>query len=137
MQNFSNQNLIFPRNTTAMARVLIVEDNPSCRALAERLLIVAARHDVVCAGSPQEALDAFSTHQPDLVIMDLALRSDVTGKDLIIAFKRSLSPPRILALSAFNETFCAEQTLSAGADRFMAKPYSPKDFLDAVATLLA
>jgi CheY-like chemotaxis protein len=120
-----------------MARVLIVEDNPQCRALAERILVLAAKHDVISAGTPQEALDAFAAHQPQLVIMDLALRSSVTGKDLTAQFKRSPYPPKILALSAFTEAFCAEQALAAGADKFMAKPYSPKDFLETVASLLA
>ncbi len=120
-----------------MAHVLVIEDNTGCQALASRMLTLVGKHDVVLADSPAAAMAAFAKRCPDLIVTDIALKSDVSGLDLIKKFKKVTHPPKIIAVSAFTAEFCEKEARTAGADAFLSKPYDPMMLVETVATLLA
>ncbi len=120
-----------------MAHILVIEDNAGCQALASRVLTLMAKHDVVTASSPAEAVAAFAEKCPNIVITDIALKADVSGLDLIQTFKKTTHPPKIIAVSAFTAEFCEKEARSAGADAFLSKPYDPLVLVETVARLLA
>jgi two-component system, cell cycle response regulator DivK len=55
-----------------MARILIVEDNPTNMKLAS-LLLRNADHTVLCAGDAETGLTLARTECPDLILMDIQL----------------------------------------------------------------
>lgn len=64
-----------------MQRILVIEDEPSIRKIAVRIL-TGAGYEVVDAGSGLEGLRAWRDRGADLIITDLRMQ-DVNGMDVI------------------------------------------------------
>ncbi|HUW78025.1 MAG TPA: MtrAB system response regulator MtrA [Candidatus Nanopelagicaceae bacterium] len=102
-----------------MSRILVVEDEPD---IAEMLGIILASEgfeiDLVKHG--EEVMKAFSSHPPDLVLLDLML----PGIDGIEVCRRlrSISAVPIIMLTAKSEPEDVVLGLDAGADDYIIKP---------------
>ena len=98
-------------------------------ALAEMLGIVLRGEGfepVFCADGG-EALDAFRSSRPDLVLLDLML----PGKDGIEVCRqiRSESGTPIVMLTAKGDTVDVVLGLESGADDYVVKPFKPKELV--------
>jgi DNA-binding NarL/FixJ family response regulator len=117
--------------------VFLVDDHPMVR---ERLTqLIDQQPDLqVCgeAGDVPEAILAIEARRPDIVILDLTLRSS-SGLELIKDFKaRGVGLP-ILVLSMHEESLYAERVLRAGAQGYVSKQESSHHILTAIRTVLA
>jgi DNA-binding NarL/FixJ family response regulator len=102
-------------------RVLIVDDHPIVRDGLSGLF----NHEpgfTVCgaAGDIDEAYDAVARLQPDLVLVDLALRGS-SGLDLIRTLQQDFPDVAVLVLSMQEERLFAEQARQAGARGYVMK----------------
>jgi two-component system response regulator MtrA len=119
-----------PSGSTADAftrgRILVVDDDAS---LAEMLTIVLRQEGfgsrMVTRGD--EALEAFRSYRPDLVLLDLML----PGKDGIDVCKeiRAESGVPIVMLTAKGDTVDVVVGLESGADDYVVKPFKPKELV--------
>jgi two-component system response regulator MtrA len=106
--------------------VLVVDDDT---ALAEMLGIVLRGEGFepfFCADGA-EALDAFRSSRPDLVLLDLML----PGKDGIEVCRqiRAESGTPIVMLTAKSDTIDVVLGLESGADDYVVKPFKPKELV--------
>jgi CheY-like chemotaxis protein len=77
-----------------MARILIVDDEPTIRELF-RYVFEEAGHEVAQAGNGVEALDYLAADTPDFMILDIAM-PEMSGKDFILEVNRRIpSDPRL------------------------------------------
>jgi len=117
-------------------RVLIVDDHPLVReGLAAR---ISAQPDLqVCgeASTIEEALALIRTTHPDLVIADLALKQG-SGLDLIKQASTSRPCPKILVVSAYEESLFAERALRAGAQGYLNKQELQGSVIEAIQAVL-
>jgi two-component system, OmpR family, response regulator MtrA len=107
-------------------RVLVVDDDT---ALAEMLGIVLRGEGfepVFCADGT-DALEAFRTSRPDLVLLDLML----PGRDGIEVCRqiRGESGVPIVMLTAKTDTVDIVLGLESGADDYVVKPFKPKELV--------
>ena len=106
--------------------VLVVDDDSS---LAEMLSIVLRQEGfesrIVTRGD--QALEAFRSFRPDLVLLDLML----PGKDGIDVCKeiRAESGVPIVMLTAKGDTVDVVVGLESGADDYVVKPFKPKELV--------
>jgi DNA-binding NarL/FixJ family response regulator len=116
--------------------VLIVDDHPLVReGLAAR---ISAQPDLeVCgeAADTDEALELIAAIRPDLVIVDIALRSGY-GLDLIRHVIAAAYPTQMLVVSAYDETLFAERALRAGARGYLNKQELQGKVIDAIRAVL-
>jgi DNA-binding NarL/FixJ family response regulator len=121
----------------ARARVLLVDDHPLVRS---GLMEMINRHgDLVCCGEADSAGDAqkaVAELKPDLVLLDLRLRSG-DGLELVKIFKSQFPSLKVLILSQLDEMTYAERALRAGAMGYVMKENATKDILSAIRTVLA
>ena len=117
----------------ANARILLVEDEPS---IADNIqyALKAASFDVVWCASGLEALSAFSSQTPDLVILDIGL-PDMDGFEVCRKL-RAVSNLPILFLSARSDEIDRVVGLELGADDYICKPFSPRELVARVKTNL-
>ena len=106
--------------------MLVVDDDT---ALAEMLGIVLRGEGfepVFCADGAQ-ALEAFRSSRPDLVLLDLML----PGRDGIEVCRqiRSESGVPIVMLTAKTDTVDIVLGLESGADDYVVKPFKPKELV--------
>ncbi|MEG3085462.1 response regulator [Sphingomonas sp. PB2P12] len=119
-----------------MASIIYVEDNDLMgRVVQDILLSVGHAISVVSHGT--RGFDAIVFGKPELIILDISLPG-MSGLDVVRALRQLpatyLTP--ILMLSANRNAFIAEQALSAGANEFLAKPFSPDGLVSVVDAIL-
>jgi DNA-binding NarL/FixJ family response regulator len=119
------------------ARILIVDDHPIVReAIAARILSHPDLHVCGEADDVADALEMVKTLRPDLVIVDLTLKSG-QGLDLIKKIKAMSEETKTLVSSACDETLYAERALRAGAVGYINKQAICESIVDAVRHVLA
>lgn len=118
-----------PAQTTPSWRILVVDDHPDNRLLAERILSRAG-HEVALAQDGQEALATAQEFQPDLVLMDVEM-PDWNGFETTQAFRdtHSLASTPIVALTAHAVHGFRERCLAAGMNDYLAKPFGMEQLL--------
>jgi len=102
-------------------RVLLVDDNESFLESLTRL--ISSFPSVTIIGktiSGESALEMCERLNPDLVIMDIKMPG-VSGFEASRLMKNLNYPPRILLISFNDEPEYLFESLSAGADGYMAK----------------
>ena len=118
------------------ARIMIVDDHPAlCEGLEHR---ISAQADLaVCgqAGGVQEALRKTPGLNPDVVIVDIALK-DGDGLELIKAYKSRGLRVRTLVHSMYEESLYANRCLQAGAMGYVNKEANPHDMIHAIREIL-
>jgi signal transduction histidine kinase len=116
-----------PRVVEGCATVLLVEDDPRVRSLAE-LILHKAGHDVVTAGGPVEALAAMKAQSDiDLVITDVVM-PDMNGFDLAVELQRIAPGVRVVFMSGFTSDHFKRST----DDQFIKKPFTVESLTNAV-----
>jgi two-component system, OmpR family, KDP operon response regulator KdpE len=113
--------------------VLVVEDDEDTAEVVCTLLEDAGYGaDAVERGD--EALNAISSRNPDLVLLDIKL-PDMNGLD-VLRQVRSHSFLPMIVLSGFGTDRDRVTALESGADDYMAKPFSPEELIARVRALL-
>jgi DNA-binding NarL/FixJ family response regulator len=104
------------------ARVLIVEDHPVLRNVIRVACDSSDRLEVAGeASTGEEALEAYRTLAPDLVLLDLSL-PDMDGLEVARRLRREApQPPRILVLTGRSEEETVFECIRAGVDGYMEK----------------
>lgn len=101
--------------------VLVVDDHPSFRSAASKLL-AAAGYDVVGdAEDGATAMAAVRELRPDLVLLDVQL-PDRDGFSIAAELAEQLSPPRVVLVSGRRATDYGDRLPAAGAVGFIHKP---------------
>lgn len=113
--------------------ILIVEDESS---VAEAIAYTLAREgfETATASDGREALDAFEENPPSLVILDLMLPG-LSGWQLFTAFRKQRDVP-IIMLTARIEEADRVAGLEMGADDYVPKPFSMRELVARVRTVL-
>lgn len=114
-------------------RILLVEDEKAIRD-AVAAYLERAGYWVTPAADGQEAVDAFSQHQFDLVILDLMLPK-LPGEKVCRIIRDSSDIP-IIMLTAKGEVEDRIVGLELGADDYLVKPFSPRELVARVRALL-
>src|SRR5712691_9103435 len=116
-----------------MKTVLVVDDEPSIAQIAGDYLRHAG-FAVLTAGNGADALSVARARRPDLIVLDLGLpRMD--GLDVAKALRRDGDVP-IIMLTARSEESDRLTGLELGADDYMTKPFSPRELVARVRSVL-
>lgn len=106
--------------------ILVVEDDPSIRKLITTTL-KAHEYRYLSAANGQSAILEASSHNPDIVLLDLGL-PDMDGVEIIRKIRAWSNMP-IIVISARSEDSDKIEALDAGADEYLTKPFSVEELL--------
>jgi two-component system KDP operon response regulator KdpE len=116
-------------------RVLIVDDEPDVRALVSEALGYAQEPaEVLEAADGDEALEVIRTKDPDIVVLDLAMPSR-DGFSVLGELRRESMLP-VIVLTARGLEHDKIRGLELGADDYMTKPFSPRELVLRIQTVL-
>src|SRR5256884_3116625 len=126
-----------PRPDAPKLAVLLVEDNPVSRRLAQ-MVLARHGHAITAVDSGAAALEALEHGRFDLILMDVHLPG-MDGIETTRAIRRSERHCGrripIIALTAHAMAGDRERCLDAGMDGYLVKPIHPTALLDAVERL--
>lgn len=113
--------------------VLVVDDEGPIREIVHRYLR-AEGIDVIEADDGPSAVEQFTVHHPDVVVLDVML----PGFDGIEVLRRirATSDAYVVMLSARTEETDRIIGLSVGADDYLAKPFSARELVARIKALL-
>ena len=109
-------------NTT----VLVVEDDNSIKNLISTTLKVH-NYNYVTVSTGKDALLECSSHNPDVIFLDLGL-PDMDGIEVIKSIRGWSNVP-IIVISARSEDSDKIEALDSGADDYLTKPFSVDELL--------
>lgn len=114
-------------------RILVIEDESQ---LSRHLTAMLARnnHQVSVQRDGVAGLQEALRAQPDLVVLDLGLPG-MSGWEVLANLHAQASPSRVLILTARGEVGDRVKGLKAGADDYLAKPFSMEEFIARVEAL--
>lgn len=113
--------------------VLVVDDDVLVRDVVDRYLGRAGYH-VTLVGDGQEALSAAEINPPDLVVLDLMLPG-LPGLEVCRRL-RAVGPVPVVMLTALGEEEDRILGLETGADDYITKPFSPRELVLRVSSVL-
>lgn len=114
-------------------RILVVDDEEKI-VDAVKSYLEHSGYEVYTAFNGKQALEMFEKVSPVLVVLDLML-PDTSGEDVCKILRKKSRVP-ILMLTAKVEEESILEGLALGADDYITKPFSLKQFVARVATLL-
>ena len=106
--------------------ILVVEDDASVKNLITTTL-KAHEYRYITAGNGETAILDASSHNPDIVLLDLGL-PDIDGVEVIRKIRTWSNMP-IIVFSARSEDTDKIDALDAGADDYLTKPFSVEELL--------
>jgi DNA-binding response OmpR family regulator len=116
-----------------MKTILVVDDEPKIVQLARDYLEHAGFAVIVASDGPT-ALHATRSSKPDLIVLDLGL-PQLDGLDVTRSIRKDSDVP-IIMLTARSEESDKLIGLELGADDYITKPFSPKELVARVRTVL-
>lgn len=117
--------------------ILLVEDNPVNRRLAE-FLLRSQGYQVRAATTAQEAFESLKAERPDLILMDVQL----PGMNGLDATKKIKEEPEtcdipVIAVTSYAMKGDREKALAAGCAGYITKPIDKDTFVQEIATVLS
>src|SRR5262249_3584189 len=113
--------------------ILLVDDEDAVQKLLTYPL-EREGYRVVAARDGQEALDRFAAEQPDLVVLDIMLPK-VDGLEVCKRLRAKSTVP-IIMLTARDDELDKVVGLELGADDYITKPFSIREFRSRIRALL-
>lgn len=117
-------------------KIVVVDDNQELRVLI-RLTLELTDHEITEAKNADEGLELIKQQQPDVVLLDVRMPGRMDGLGLCRLIRKSpeLAHIKVIMLSAGGQQSDLQQGLSAGADHYIAKPFSPTALLQILKTV--
>ena len=117
----------------AKQKILIVDDDENIAELLS-LYLLKECFDAMIVHDGEQALSAFETYRPNLILLDLMLPG-IDGYTVCREI-RSRSDTPIIMLSAKGEVFDKVLGLELGADDYIIKPFDAKEMVARVKAVL-
>jgi len=114
-------------------KILVVEDEKNIQTFIKALL-EANGYQVITAASSEEGYMMFSSHFPDLIILDLGLPDEDGG--VFLERLRKKDATAVMVLSARSEESEKVKMLDLGANDYVTKPFGSAEFLARVRSVL-
>jgi two-component system KDP operon response regulator KdpE len=119
--------------TAAHPTILVIDDHAQIRR-ALRSLLSARDYQVILAEDGEQGLDLAAEHQPDLVILDMAMPG-LSGLTVCRELRTWYRGP-ILILSVRGDEGDKIAALDLGADDYLTKPFATGELLARLRALL-
>ena len=115
------------------AKVLVVDDDTAIAEMIGIVLRAEGFEPSFCADG-SEAVAAFHSARPDLVLLDLMLPG-MDGIEVCARIREESGVP-IIMLTAKSDTTDVVKGLESGADDYIVKPFNPKELVARIRTRL-
>jgi CheY-like chemotaxis protein len=118
------------------AKVLVCDNEEVLRALV-RAALAPEGYDIVEAKDGDESVELARSVDPDLIVLDMMMPGR-TGLEVLeeLRGEERFAETPVVMLTARTQEADRESASTAGADRFLPKPFSPVELASVVEELL-
>lgn len=124
-------------DSNTRARVLVVDDDPALQKLVRTLLLRGNMETIAALDAASAAEELRKRPLPDVVVLDMML-PDVSGLEFLrqMRAKPVFDDLPVVILSALADPDQIRAGLSAGADRYLTKPYLANNLITTLQDLI-
>ena len=118
-------------------KILIVEDEEDVQKLLSAIFGDLGDYRILCASDGEDALRIVRMDKPDIILLDIQLLK-LDGYDVCKSVKSdpTMSSTKVLMLSGMTQNSDLQKAQEAGADGYIAKPFSSIELLEKFEGLL-
>ena len=117
-----------------MTKILLVDDSGLSRRILRRILEPAG-YEVLEAEDGIGALEHYYLERPDLVMLDMTMNG-MHGLDVLAKLRQMDPQASVIVATADIQDSSRQLAVEGGAKRFLTKPFSSQQVLDAVQAVL-
>jgi len=111
--------------------ILLVDDAKFMRMMLKDILVKNDYEIVGEASNGREAIEKYTEHQPDLVLMDITM-PELDGITSLKEIKKIDPQAKIIICSAMGQQPMVVDAIQAGAIDFIVKPFQADRVLEAI-----
>ena len=114
-----------------MLKVLVVDDSLIIRKKIKKIIEKLDHEVVYSAKNGQEAIDAYNSHKPDLVTMDITM-PDMDGITAVNHIIKNDINAKIIMVTSHGQEDMVIKSIQAGAVGYMLKPITEDKMAQAI-----
>lgn len=115
-------------------KILVLDDEPKIQGILKGRLEMDG-HEVFTAESGADGLAIISQHQPQLVLLDLSLKGQRSGREVLAEVRKTSPQVQVVVVTGYVEAE-SEEFQQLGAAGLLKKPLNLAD-LDAIVKRLS
>ena len=128
---------VAPQSAKLNVKVMVIDDSKTIRRSAETLLKKVGC-EVVTAIDGFEALAKITEHKPDIIFVDIMMpRLDGYQTCALIKNNQTFKAPPVIMLSSKDSIFDRARGRIVGSEKYLTKPFSKEDLINAITTHVA
>ncbi len=132
MANDTSSAAALPENSFRGLKVVLIDDSKTIRQSAKAIL-AGAGCSVVTAADGFESLSRIVEHQPDVILVDITMpRLDGFQTCALIKQNSRFRNTPVIMLTSKDGLFDRARSKLVGAERYVTKPFSREELLEAV-----
>ena len=118
-------------------KIVLVDDHPVVRKGLKSILEEETGY-IICgeAEDGNAAIRMIADTEPDLVIVDIELKGNIDGIELVTAIKSRFPKITVLVMSMDDGTLYAERSIKAGARGYIAKAEAAENIIAAIESVM-
>ncbi len=125
----SKESIVYDVNPDSKGTVLLVDDSRMSRKMLKNLLEEEGYSVIAEAGDGLEAIDAYKTHKPDLVTLDITM-PNMDGIEALKELMAIDSNVKAVMITAAGQQNKLIQALKIGAKKFITKPFEKEEVIN-------
>ncbi|KFM18561.1 Protein CcdB [Marine Group I thaumarchaeote SCGC AAA799-P11] len=114
-----------------MAKIMIADDSDAIRLVLKDILSIGEHEVVVEATDGAEAVDFYKQHNPEILLLDLAMPKK-DGLDVVKDVIAYDSNAKIVLITASDDQKIINECLQSGATSYVSKPFDFNSVLKAI-----
>jgi len=118
-----------------MAKVLIADDSDAIRLVLKDILSIGNHEIVAEATDGAEAVDLYQQHNPQILLLDLAMPKK-DGFTVVQEVMKYDPKAKIILITASDDQKVIQQCLEHGASSYISKPFDFNGVLESIKTLI-
>jgi len=118
-------------------RIVIVEDELIAAEYLKELLVANGFEVLEIIDTGKKAAALIPTLNPDIVLMDIMLKDNMSGSEVALRLKASVPHIAILFLTAYADDEMVEYAIDANSYGYLMKPYNEKEIVNTLKVVLA
>lgn len=116
-------------------KIMIVDDAAFMRMMIKNALSAEGYDNFLEAADGQQAVEAYKTEKPDLVIMDITM-PNMNGLQALKTIREAYPAAKVIMCSAMGQETMVVDAIRLGALDFIVKPFKPERIQQTVKKLL-
>ena len=120
-----------------MPNILIVEDELIAAEYLKEILMTNGFNVIDVIDNGKEAISRIPQLSPDLVLMDIMLKDNISGSEVALHLKQRSPQIAVIFLTAYADSEMVEYAIEANTFGYLMKPYNEKEIVNTLKVVFA